>query len=143
MHTSNYLRTFASSNKNNNNLRAAADSINTGDKGMNTHAATTNRKSFIRKAYNAISSITSKKYFDSSWLGVKAVIEAILDTDKHVTLYLENARYEGMIGQEGHRKVYRYTIAGCEKDIDMQIVASFCGTIHDPMSAYDLTVMMN
>ena len=29
------------------------------------------------------------------------------------------------------------------KDIDLQIIACFCGTMADPMSAYDLTVLMN
>ena len=76
-------------------------------------------------------------------IGVKNVVESIIGTDKGVTLYLENAGYEGEIGKNGHCKVYRYTIAGCDKDIDMQIIASFCGTVADPMSAYDLTVLMN
>lgn len=103
----------------------------------------TAKRTFIRRAYKAIQNATSKKYYDECWQGVKNVVESIIGTDKGVTLYLENAGYEGEIGKNGHCKVYRYTIAGCDKDIDMQIIASFCGTVADPMSAYDLTVLMN
>lgn len=101
------------------------------------------KRTFIRRAYKAIGKATSKKYYDSNWQGVKDVVTSIIDSDKNVTLYMEKAAYEGTIGQEGHRKVYDYTITGYDKDIKMQIVCSFCGTIEDPMSAYDICVMMN
>jgi len=103
----------------------------------------TAKRTFIRRAYKAIQNATSKKYYDECWQGVKNVVEGILSADSSITMYLENAAYEGTIGESGHCKVYRYTIAGCDKDIDMQIIASFCGTVKDPMSAYDLTVLMN
>lgn len=103
----------------------------------------TAKRTFIRRAYKAIQNATSKKYYDECWQGVKNVVEGILSADSSITMYLENAAYEGKIGEEGHRKVYRYTVAGCDKDIDVQIIACFCGTMADPMSAYDLTVLMN
>ena len=103
----------------------------------------TAKRTFIRRAYKAIQNATSKKYYDECWQGVKNVVAGILDSDKGITMYLESAGYEGEIGKEVHRKVYRYTITGCEKNIDVQIIACFCGTMADPMSAYDLTVLMN
>ena len=103
----------------------------------------TAKRTFIRRAYKAIKNATSKKYYDECWQGVKNVVDGILSADSGITMYLEKAAYEGNIGEEGHRKVYRYTVAGCDKDIDLQIIACFCGTMADPMSAYDLTVLMN
>ena len=101
-----------------------------------------NKRTFIRRAYKAIGALTSKKYYDTDWRGVKKVVEGIIGVGG-VTLYQEDARYEGVFGEVGHRKVYYYTIVGCDKDIDMQITAAFCGTVADPMSAYDITVTMN
>ena len=65
----------------------------------------TAKRTFIRMAYKAIQNATSKKYFDDCWQGVKDVVMLILASDRGVTLYLENAAYEGDIGHEGHRKV--------------------------------------
>ena len=101
------------------------------------------KRTFIRRAYKAMQPLTGKKYYDDCWSGVKDVVTKVIECDDHVTLYQESARYEGRIGEDGFRKVYRYTITGCNKDVDMQIIASFCGTIADPMSAYDITVFLN
>ena len=101
------------------------------------------KRTFIRRAYKAIGNLTSKKYKDDCWDGVKGIVCAILDNIKEVTLYLEGSKYEGTLGEEGFRKVYRYTVTGLDRDADMLVVASFCGTVSDPMSAYDLTVLLN
>lgn len=103
----------------------------------------TNKRTFIRRAYKAIGKATGRIYRDECWQGVKDVVRQIIESDKSVTLYLESAAYEGTIGQDGHRKVYHYTVTGCDKDVDLQVIASFCGTMADPMGAYDVTVLMN
>lgn len=101
---------------------------------------TIDKRKFIRGAYKALGELTSRKYFDTDWRGVKGAVARVIDSCKNVTLYLENAKYEGVLGCEGHRKVFEYTIMGCSKPTRMVITAFFCGTMADPMSAYDLAI---
>lgn len=104
---------------------------------------TTNKQTFIRNAYKAIKVETSRKHKDCDWRGVKKVVEKIIDSDPHVTLYLEGTSYQGTMGEVGYSKVYDYTIVGCDKPVKMQLIASFCGTVADITSSYDITVLMN
>ncbi len=107
------------------------------------------KRTFTNRIYKAVekSRSTSHIYRDTDWRGLSFLlsdIEGVVNT-LGATLTFNGSDYEGVLGECGHRKVYRYTISSDElkADIDVQIVAAFCGTMADPMGAYDLTLLMN
>lgn len=101
-----------------------------------------NKRTFIRRAYKAIQPLTSHKYYDNDWSAVEDVMDAIA-AEGDVRMLLTKCDYQGQMGSAECRKVWRYDLTGCDRLIDLQIIASFCGTVADPMSAYDITVLMN
>lgn len=107
------------------------------------------KRTFTNRIYKAVekSRSTSHIYRDTDWRGlsfllsdINGVVEAL-----GATLTFNGSDYEGVLGECGHRKVYRYTISSDElkDDINVHILACFCGTMADPMGAYDLTLLMN
>ena len=106
------------------------------------------KRTIINRVYKAVAqtNATSKMYHDTDWSGVNGLVaditKAVPETSE---LSLVSADYEGVLGECGHRKVYRYILTDTENDItiDVQIIASFCGTMADPMGAYDLTMLLN
>ena len=106
------------------------------------------KRSFINRVYNKVAKTgaTSKVYRDTDWRGINFLlqdIESAFTGTQQMTLVRSD--YEGVMGECGHRKVYRYQITDEVNDItvDVQIIASFCGTMADPMGAYDLTMLLN
>ena len=107
------------------------------------------KRTFTNRIYKAVekSRSTSHIYRDTDWRGLSFLmsdIEGVVNT-LGATLTFNGSEYEGVLGECGHRKVYRYTISSDElkDDINVQILACFCGTMADPMGAYDLTLLMN
>lgn len=89
---------------------------------------------------------TSKIYHDIDWSGVSNLVADITKAMPETSeLELVSTDYEGIMGECGHRKVYRYILNDTVNNItiDVQIIASFCGTMADPMGAYDLTMLLN
>ena len=106
------------------------------------------KKSFINRIYREVAETraTSKRYHDSDWRGLNALLRDIESAFTGTQdMVLVGSQYEGILGECGHRKVYRYMITDTVNDItvDVQIIASFCGTVSDPMGAYDLTMLLN
>ena len=103
------------------------------------------KRSVINRVYNATKTATSHIYKDDDWSGVKnlySLIEGALPLGW--ALQIGESRYKGVMGECGHRKVYSAIITDSERQsIQVRIVASFCGTIEDPMGLYDLTLLMN
>lgn len=106
------------------------------------------KRAIINRVYKAVANTkaTSKVYRDTDWSGVNGLIndiESVLPAEWPMTL--DGTEYKGTMGECGHRKVYYYTITDTEhgKDISAMIIASFCGTLADPMGAYDLTLLLN
>lgn len=106
------------------------------------------KRSFINKVYRKVAETkaTSKVYRDNDWSGINGLLQDIESTFTGTQqMVLVRAEYTGIMGECGHRKEYRYEITDSESGacIDVQIIASFCGTMADPMGAYDLTMLLN
>lgn len=106
------------------------------------------KRTIINRMYKAVAETkaTSKRYHDTDWSGVSSLVADITKAMPETSeLELVSAEYEGIMGECGHRKVYRYMLTDAENNItvDVQIIASFCGTMADPMGAYDLTMLLN
>jgi hypothetical protein len=106
------------------------------------------KRTVINRAYKAVaeSRTTSHIFRDEDWSGVSQLVTVLESSlPRTAVMTLASAEYKGVIGECGHRKVYLYNIIDEENciDINAQITASFCGTMADPMGAYDLTLIMN
>ena len=114
------------------------------------------KRSLINRIYKDLekSEVTSHIYFDSDWSGKRAVGQRIIDTLDDINakgkgkydIVLGETRYEGTLGELGHRKVYEFTIIDAEVDkefVQGMLICYFCGTIADPMGAYDICVLMH
>ena len=114
------------------------------------------KRSLINRIYNDLhkSRVTSHIYTDSDWSGKRSVGQRIIDTLDNIQaqgrgsydISWGEARYEGTLGELGHRKVYEFAIIDADVDKELiqgQMICSFCGTMIDPMGAYDVTVLMN
>ena len=106
------------------------------------------KRSFINRVYRKVTETkaTSKVYRDSDWSGVSSLIADIESTFTGTQqMVLVGAEYTGIMGELGHRKEYKYEITDSlgGDSIDVLIIASFCGTMADPMGAYDLTMILN
>ncbi len=106
------------------------------------------KRSFINRVYKAVEKTraTSKIYRDTDWRGLNGLLK---DIESAFTgsqqMVLVGSEYKGIMGECGHRKEYNFVITDTENDlkVDVRIVASFCGTMADPMGAYDLTMLLN
>lgn len=106
------------------------------------------KRTFINQVYKKVAETkaTSKIYRDTDWSGVKGIVSDIASTFTGTQqMELVRAEYKGIMGECGHRKEYRYTITDQENNFSLQvlIIASFCGTMADPMGAYDLTMILH
>ena len=114
------------------------------------------KRSLINRIYRDLekSRVTSHIYTDSDWSGKRSVGQCIIDTLDAIAIENKGkydisfgeARYEGVLGELGHRKVYEFTIIDADTDkefINGRMVCSFCGKVSDPMGSYDVTVLMN
>ena len=106
------------------------------------------KRTFINQVYKKVAETkaTSKVYRDTDWSGINALLQDIESTFTGTQqMELVRAEYMGVMGECGHRKEYRYTITDQVNDITVHVViiASFCGTMADPMGAYDLTMLLN
>lgn len=112
-----------------------------------------NKRTIINRIHTALSTnkVTSRIYRDSDWSGV-TYAESIIDKalkfycGSNYCLTFGAAHYEGRLGEAGHCKIYEFSIIDVENDeeiISGNMICSFCGTIGDPMSAYDITVTMS
>ena len=114
------------------------------------------KRSLINRIYRDLhkSRVTSHIYTDSDWSGKRSVGQRIIDTMDAIAnenkgnydVCFGEARYEGVLGELGHRKVYEFTIIDADADkelINGQMICSFCGKVSDPMGAYDVTVLLN
>ena len=114
------------------------------------------KRSLINRIYNDLhkSGVTGHIYHDNDWSGKRSVGQRIIDTLDAIDaqgkgkydISWGEARYEGVLGELGHRKVYEFTIIDADADKELiqgQMICSFCGTMSDPMGSYDVTVLMN
>ena len=114
------------------------------------------KRSLINRIYTDLhkSRVTSHIYTDNDWRNLRNVASEIIHTlevlkekgkGQYVFDYGET-RYEGTLGELGHRKVYDFTITDAEIDKEIikgEMICSFCGPVSDPMKSYDVTVIMN
>ena len=114
------------------------------------------KRSLINRIYDDLhkSRVTSHIYSDNDWRNLRNVASEIIHT---LSVIKENGkgtyvfdygetRYEGVIGELGHCKVYEFTITDADADKEIihgKMICSFCGPMSDPMGAYDVTVLMN
>jgi hypothetical protein len=106
----------------------------------------------IRRLYKAVAEPTSHVYRDEGWQGVDAVDEAIdrcleawneaNGTNLESEFTVENGGYR--TSNDGLSKWKEYHIAITDDAgnivVGGQLVCSFCGSVRDPMDAYDCTV---
>lgn len=114
------------------------------------------KRSLINKIYTDLnkSRVTSHIYTDTDWRYLRNVVAEIINT---LTVLEKNGkglyvfdygetRYEGTIGELGHRKVYEFIITDVNADKEIihgELICAFCGPMSDPMKSYDVTVLMN
>lgn len=114
------------------------------------------KRSLINRIYSDLekSKVTANIYSDNDWRYLRNVaseithsLEVIGSTGKgNYAFEFGETRYEGMIGELSHHKVYEFVII--DTDIDAEVVngkmiCSFCGPMSDPMKSYDVTVLMS
>ena len=122
---------------------------------LNKTNKTMQKRSLINRIYRDLekSKLTSHIYTDNDWSGKRSIGQRIIDTLDDINakgkgcydICYGEVRYEGVLGELGHRKVYEFTIIDADTDkelINGQMVCYFCGMMADPMSAYDVTVLM-
>ncbi len=112
------------------------------------------KRNLINHIYTKLqkSRVTSGIYSDNDWRHVTIVfneIDKILENifakrNERYGLAYGETRYEGVIGELGHRKVYEFSIMNDDEKevIGGQLICSFCGTMSDPMGSYDVTVIL-
>ena len=114
------------------------------------------KRSLINRIYNDLSKsrVTSHIYTDNDWHNLRNVASEIIHTlsvieekgKGHYVFDYGETRYDGILGELGHRKVYEFIITDADtanEIIHGQMICSFCGTMSNPMGAYDVTVLMN
>lgn len=89
-------------------------------------------KTATRKAiYNIVSPLTRGFFKDNSWENVNKVWKAL--EAEGVVVNIENAKYDGV-----KSKTWTFTAEVNGFTFKGYMVASFCGTVEDPTSRYDL-----
>ena len=89
-------------------------------------------KSATRSAiYKIVSPLTAGFFSDEAWQAVNRIWKAL--EAEGVVVNLESAKYDGQKSKTWQitAEVNGFTFNGC-------VVASFCGTVADPTSRYDL-----
>ena len=110
------------------------------------------KRSLINRIYKDLekSKVTAHIYTDNDWRNLRNVVHTLTTIEEKgkgiYTFDYGETRYEGVLGEMGHRKVYDFTITDGQSDkeiIQGQLICSFCGPMSDPMRSYDVTVLMN
>jgi hypothetical protein len=85
--------------------------------------------------------LCSKLYRDEDWSNVRAFFKAIEDLGYKVSYWVENGGYR-TFENGGQCKDYQLTISLGEIVVNGYLTAGQAGTVADPWSAYDLTLIL-
>lgn len=110
-----------------------------------------NKRTIINSIYTALNTnkVTSRIYRDSDWTGVtyaESIIDKAIKDCGNYCFAFGTTHYEGRLGETDHCKIYEFAIIDVESDeeiISGNMICTFCGTIGDPMGAYDITITMS
>lgn len=89
--------------------------------------------------YNYVDNFTKGKFRDEDWSNVKRVFDKINELGVNLNWYVEDGGYS----LDGMSKTYKFDIDFInqydnEIKLKGQLICSFCGTVEDPKSQYDM-----
>lgn len=110
-------------------------------------------KNIIKFIYEAIENnkVTTSRYHDNDWAQVNKVVRVIdtavslIEDERNQKLQVVPVTVvnEGSVVDGNPRKIYKYIVINedYQSIIRIDIICSFCGTVEDILSAYDITVL--
>ena len=94
----------------------------------------TTKQNEIKKIYRLSEKLLSGIHRDDAWQDLHAVFNNLRNNGFEVEI--ENTQYEGF-----ERKTY-WLLINKEHKINGYIVCAFCGSMDDPMSRYDMSMIL-
>lgn len=110
-------------------------------------AIANDKPKWIRRIYNATQPLTSHLYKDDNWAGVYRLLDTIKQAAPEVqfTFGATDGGYSNS-GEDGMPRRKTYEINGTTpngKTIVGQLHCDAAGTVENPFSAYDMTLILN
>jgi hypothetical protein len=89
--------------------------------------------------YKNVEKYTKGRFRDEDWSNVKIVFDKINELGVNLNWYVEDGGYS----LDGMSKTYKFDIDFINKynqeiKLNGQLICSFCGTVEDPKSVYDM-----
>ena len=88
--------------------------------------------------YKKIHPLTKGFFNDTDWSNVQKVFDAVYDLGVDFTWWVKDGGYEGFQCKKYNFNIKFTNIEGKTFDFDGLLTCSFCGTVDDPMSRYDM-----
>ena len=95
----------------------------------------TTKRTLINRMYKISRELLNGFHNDDAWQDLHAVFNNLIKNGYNVII--ENTEYDGL-----KSKTYWFFVDNLEHIVKGHIVCSFCGTVDNPMSRYDMSMIL-